>query len=41
MPCKNNEFKISEQTLNEKFELLDHPILYQIFTINLTISSKT
>ena len=34
MPHKNNEFKISEQTLNEKFEFLDEPILYQIFTIN-------
>ena len=37
--CKNNKFKISGPTRNERFELPDD-ILYQILKINLSISSK-
>ena len=36
---KNNTFKISGPTRNERFKLPDH-ILYQILKINLSISSK-
>ena len=37
---KNNKFKISAPTWNEKFEFLMHHILYQIFKIILNMSLK-
>ena len=37
---KNNKYKISAPTWNEKFELPDESILYQIFKNILSISSK-
>ena len=37
---KNNKFKISAPTWNEKFEFLMHHILYQIFKIVLNMSLK-
>ena len=38
--CKNNIFKISAPTWNEKFELPDGSILHQIFKIIFNISLK-
>ena len=38
---KNNKFKISTSTWNEKLNYLTDRILYQVFKIFLSISSKT
>ena len=37
---RNNKFEISDPTWNEEFELLDEPILYQIFKIILKNTEK-